>query len=167
MYFCCPKFWGKYDRNRRNKLIRESIFQSLLRLLILRQWPIIFAILALLTIQMQYRTAHLTWKKRHVFYPGRSNDCRSIECRSNDCQSIECRSNDIIPNKQRHSNNIQIKWKQIQICHLLFTKYWKISLILALLTIQMQYGTAHLTWKKRHGFYPGVGSFFRMQRYYF
>jgi hypothetical protein len=36
-----------------------------------------------------------------------------------------------------------------------------------LLTIQMQYGTAHLTWKKRHGFYPGVGSFFRMQRYCF
>jgi hypothetical protein len=28
-------------------------------------------------------------------------------------------------NKQRHSNNIQIKWKQIQTCHLLFTKYWK------------------------------------------
>jgi hypothetical protein len=24
-------------------------------------------------------------------------------------------------NKQRHSNNIQIKWKQIQTCHLLFT----------------------------------------------
>ena len=23
------------------------------------------------------------------------------------------------------------------------------------------------TWKKRHGFYPGVGSFFRMQRYCF
>ena len=30
-------------------------------------------------------------------------------------------------NKQRHSNNIQIKWKQIQTCHLLFTKYWKSS----------------------------------------
>jgi hypothetical protein len=28
-------------------------------------------------------------------------------------------------NKQRHSNNIQIKWKQIQTCHLLFTKFWK------------------------------------------
>ena len=27
--------------------------------------------------------------------------------------------------KQRNSNNIQIKWKQIQTCHLLFTKYWK------------------------------------------
>jgi hypothetical protein len=27
-------------------------------------------------------------------------------------------------NRQRHSNNIQIKWKQIQTCHLLFTKYW-------------------------------------------
>jgi hypothetical protein len=24
----------------------------------------------------------------------------------------------------------------------------------------MQYGTAHLTWKKGHGFYPGVGIFF-------
>jgi hypothetical protein len=30
---------------------------------------------------------------------------------------------------------------------------------MALLTIQMQYGTAHLTWKGR-GFYPGVGIFF-------
>jgi hypothetical protein len=26
MYFCYPEFWGKYDGNRRNKLIRESIF---------------------------------------------------------------------------------------------------------------------------------------------
>jgi hypothetical protein len=26
MYFCYPEFWGKYDRNRRNKLITESIF---------------------------------------------------------------------------------------------------------------------------------------------
>ena len=26
MYLCYPKFWGKYDGNRRNKLIRESIF---------------------------------------------------------------------------------------------------------------------------------------------
>ena len=25
MYFCYPEFWGKYDGNRRNKLIRESI----------------------------------------------------------------------------------------------------------------------------------------------
>ena len=24
--FCYPEFWGKYDENRRNKLIRESIF---------------------------------------------------------------------------------------------------------------------------------------------
>ena len=29
---------------------------------LLRQWPIVFAILALLAIQMQYGTAHLTWK---------------------------------------------------------------------------------------------------------
>jgi hypothetical protein len=43
--------------------------QSLLRLLILRQWPIVFAILALLAIQMQYGIAHLTWKG-HGFYPG-------------------------------------------------------------------------------------------------
>jgi hypothetical protein len=26
MYFCYPEFWGKYDENRRNKLIRKSIF---------------------------------------------------------------------------------------------------------------------------------------------
>ena len=26
MYFCYPEFWGKYEGNRRNKLIRESIF---------------------------------------------------------------------------------------------------------------------------------------------
>ena len=26
MYFCYPEFWGKYDGNRRNKLIGESIF---------------------------------------------------------------------------------------------------------------------------------------------
>jgi hypothetical protein len=25
-YYCYPEFWGKYDGNRRNKLIRESIF---------------------------------------------------------------------------------------------------------------------------------------------
>ena len=44
---------------------------------------------------------------------------------------------------------------------LLILRQWPIVFaILALLTIQMQYGTAHLTWKKRHGFYPGVGSFF-------
>ena len=43
---------------------------------------------------------------------------------------------------------------------------WIVFAILPLLAIQMQYGTAHLTWKG-HGFYPGVGSFFRMQRYCF
>ena len=50
---------------------------------------------------------------------------------------------------------------------LLILRQWPIVFaILALLAIQMQYGTAHLTWKG-HGFYPGVGGFFRMQRYCF
>ena len=52
----------------RHSILRQSLlrhlllWQSLLRLLILRQWPIVFAILVLLAIQMQYGTAHLTWK---------------------------------------------------------------------------------------------------------
>jgi hypothetical protein len=41
-----------------------------------------------------------------------------------------------------------------------------VFVILVLLAIQMQYGTAHLTWKG-HGFYLGVRSFYRMQRYCF
>jgi hypothetical protein len=50
-------------------LLRHLLLrQSLLRLLILWQWPIVFAILALLAIQIQYGTAHLTWKG-HGFYP--------------------------------------------------------------------------------------------------
>ena len=48
--------------------IMSLLRQSLLRLLILRQRPIVFAILTLLAIQMQYGTAHLTWKG-HGFYP--------------------------------------------------------------------------------------------------
>ena len=54
----------------RHSILQQSFFRHLLlRLLILRQWPIVFAILALLAIQMQYGTAHLTWKG-HGFYPG-------------------------------------------------------------------------------------------------
>ena len=50
---------------------------------------------------------------------------------------------------------------------LLILRQWPIVFaVLALLAIQMQYRTAHLTWKE-HSFYPGVGSFFRMQRYCF
>jgi hypothetical protein len=50
---------------------------------------------------------------------------------------------------------------------LLILRQWPIVFaILVLLAIQMQYGIAHLTWKG-HGFYPGVRSFFRMQRYCF
>ena len=48
--------------------------QSLLRLLILWQWPIVFAILALLAIQLQYGTALLTWKG-HGFYPRVGMQC--------------------------------------------------------------------------------------------
>jgi hypothetical protein len=51
VYFSSAHWWG---------------IMSLLRLLILRQWPIVFAILALF---MQYRTAHLTWNG-NGFYPG-------------------------------------------------------------------------------------------------
>ena len=40
---------------------------------------------------------------------------------------------------------------------LLILRQWPIIFaILALLTIQMQYRTVHLTWKKRHGLYPGI-----------
>jgi hypothetical protein len=54
----------------RHSILRHLLLrQSLLRLLILRQWQIVFAILALLAIQMQYGTAHLSWKG-HGFYLG-------------------------------------------------------------------------------------------------
>ena len=50
-------------------VITPTLIHLLLLLLILRQWPMVFAILTLLAIQMQYGTTHLTWKG-HSFYPG-------------------------------------------------------------------------------------------------
>ena len=68
MYFCYPEFWGKYDGNRRNKLIRESIF-------IRSTWNNIFFCKkyfvgprwkALKTIALYTKKNFRLWEKKHA-----------------------------------------------------------------------------------------------------
>jgi hypothetical protein len=108
-----PEFWGRYDGNRRNKLIRESIF-------IRSIWNNIFFCKkyfvgprwkALKTIARHTKKNVRLRDKNHAPFKlnGQSRTaksariaktighCRSIKSRSNDCRSNDCRNNDIIP----------------------------------------------------------------------
>ena len=97
MYFCYPEFWGKYDGNRRNKLIRESIFIRWNNIFFCKKifcWAALKSLktIALHTKKVKWELPYCIWIAKSARIAKTIGHCRSIKSRSN-----KCRSNDIIP----------------------------------------------------------------------